>query len=128
MKKNTIQKTMVLAAVQKLRNHATADEVYQEVRKNYPQISKGTVYRNLHDLDQEGAIKKRPFLGSVDRYDSITSDHYHFVCQKCGRVFDVDMDYIPDLDGFIKDRHGFQITGHDIVFRGLCPDCEEEEN
>lgn len=127
MTKNTIQKTLVLAAVKKLRNHATADEVYQEVRKDYPNISKGTVYRNLNDLDSEGQIKKRTLLGNVDRYDNITSRHYHAVCEKCGKVFDVDMDYIKDLEKYIKDGHGFTFTGHDIVFRGICPKCKEEE-
>lgn len=127
MSKSTIQKTLVLASVRKLRNHATADEVYQDVRKDYPNISKGTVYRNLNDLDEEGKIKKRAFLGSVDRYDHITSDHYHIVCERCGKAFDVDMDYMKDLEQSIKDTHGFKFLGHDIVFRGICPECEERE-
>lgn len=126
MSKNTIQKTLVLAAVKKLRNHATADEVYQEVRKDHPNISKGTVYRNLNDLDGEGKIKKRSFLGSVDRYDNVTENHYHAVCENCGKVYDVDMDYIEDLEKFIKNKHGFKFTGHDIVFRGICPECEKK--
>ncbi|MCI7438672.1 MAG: transcriptional repressor [Coriobacteriaceae bacterium] len=127
MSRNTIQKALVLAAVRRLRNHATADEVYQDVRKGHPSISKGTVYRNLSDLDKEGEIRKRPFLGSIDRYDHIATDHYHAICDKCGRVFDVDMDYPQGLEGSVRDGHGFRFTGHDIVFRGVCPECQERE-
>lgn len=128
MSKPTIQKTLVLSSVQRLRNHATADEVYRDVRKDYPHISKGTVYRNLNDLDREGKIKRRTSLGNADRFDQITSDHYHVVCERCGRVFDVDMDYLEDLEQSIRDAYGFKFTGHDIVFRGICPECGAREN
>lgn len=126
IKRNTIQRSLVLEAVNKLKCHATADEVYQMVAQEHPNISKGTVYRNLHQLAENGEIRKIEVPGSADRFDHRCHDHYHVRCTKCGKVFDVDMDYITDLEKKIRDTHGFEFTGHDLVFRGLCPDCRKE--
>lgn len=123
MKRNTIQYSLVFEAVKKLQCHATADEVYEEIAKEHPTISRGTVYRNLQRLCEMGEIRRREIPGGADRFDHRCDDHYHVRCIKCGRVFDVDMEYLPDLENSIRDAHGFQFTGHDIVFRGVCPAC-----
>ena len=123
MKRNTIQCSLVFDAVKKLQCHATADEVYEEIAKDHPTISRGTVYRNLQRLCEMGEIRRREVPGGADRFDHRCDDHYHVRCTKCGRVFDVDMEYLPNLENSIRDAHGFQFTGHDIVFRGVCPAC-----
>lgn len=122
--RKTIQNSLVFEAVKKLQCHATADEIYNEIVKDYPNISKGTVYRNLQRLSEMGEIKKIEIPGEADRFDHLCHDHYHARCVECGRIFDVDMEYIPDMEKFIKDTHGFTFTGHDIVFTGICPDCK----
>ena len=124
IKRNTIQCALVLEAVNTLRCHATADEIYHALVQQHPHISRGTVYRNLQRLSDLGEIRKREFPGSADRFDHICSNHYHAKCLKCGRVFDVDMEYKENLEKSIKDTHGFLFTGHDIVFRGICSECE----
>ena len=124
IRRNTIQCALVLEAVNKLSCHATADEVYNALVKEHPHISRGTVYRNLQRLSDLGEIRKREIPGSADRFDHICSNHYHAKCVNCGRVFDVDMEYKADLEKSIKDTHGFLFTGHDIVFRGICSECE----
>ena len=124
IRRNTIQCALVLEAVNKLSCHATADEVYNALVKEHPHISRGTVYRNLQRLSDLGEIRKREIPGSADRFDHICSNHYHAKCVKCGRVFDVDMEYKTDLEKSIKDTHGFLFAGHDIVFRGICSECE----
>ena len=124
-KRNTIQRKLVLEAVNRLKSHATAEEVYDEVVREYPHISRGTVYRNLKQLSEAGEIRKLEVPGGADRYDHRTFSHYHVRCMKCGRVFDVEMDYIEHLEQVIRDDHGFIISGHDIMFRGICPDCRE---
>ena len=83
-RRTTIQKELVLNAVNHLHNHATADEVY------------------------------------------ICSTHYHIRCCKCDRVFDVDMEEISDLRDKVKDKHGFNFLNYDIIFQGICPDCQKE--
>lgn len=122
-KRNTIQRALVLEAVKELHCHATADEVYNMIVKIHPDISKGTVYRNLNLLSDIGEICKREIPGGADRYDHRCHDHYHVKCLKCGRVFDVSMEFITNLEKNIKDTQGFQFTGHDILFKGICPEC-----
>lgn len=121
----TIQYALVLEAVNQLRCHATADEIYHALVQEHPHISRGTVYRNLQRLSDLGEIRKREFPNGADRFDHICSDHYHATCVKCGNVFDVDMEYIANLEQSIRDTHGFEFTGHDIVFRGICPECKQ---
>ncbi len=126
MKRTTIQNTLVYEAVHKLQCHATADEIYAEVVKENPHISRGTVYRNLQKLSEMGKIRKREIPGGADCYDHLCHDHYHAKCIKCHRVFDVDMEYIPNLESSISDAHGFVFTGHDIVFQAICADCNRK--
>ncbi len=123
MQRNTIQAALVLEAVNKLQSHATADEVYQEIVREHPHISRGTVYRNLNRLAQAGEIRKIELSGGADRFDHLCHDHCHVRCEKCGRVFDVDMEFVSGLEKNIRDPHGFQFTGYDIIFRGICPAC-----
>ncbi len=123
MQRNTIQAALVLEAVNKLQSHATADEVYQEIVREHPHISRGTVYRNLNRLAQAGEIRKLELSGGADRFDHLCHDHCHVRCEKCGRVFDVDMEFVPGLEKNIRDSHGFQFTGYDIIFKGICPAC-----
>lgn len=129
MKRNTIQRTLTLKAVRRLHNHPTADEVYEEVAAEHSSISRGTIYRNLNQLAEDGEIRILRVPDGADRFDHVPGEHYHVRCIRCGRVYDVDMDYIPDLEKSIRDSHGFQFLGHDLMFRGICPACRgEDEN
>lgn len=123
-KRSTIQRSLVLQAVKELHFHVTADEVYDAIVKKHPYISRATVYRNLNLLSDMGEIRKMPMPSGPDRYDRLCHDHYHARCVKCGQVFDVDMDFIVDLEKSIKNNQGFNFTGHDIIFKGICSKCE----
>lgn len=125
IKRNTIQRALVLEAVNKLKCHATADEIYNAIVNEHPHISRGTVYRNLNQLSESGEIRKLEIPGGADRFDHRCHDHYHARCLKCGQVFDVEMEYIKDLEKKIKDTHGFEFSGHDIMFKGICPECKK---
>lgn len=127
IQRNTIQRKLVFDAVNKLKNHATADEVYEEIVKEHPNISKATVYRNLNVLSEMGQIRKLEIPGSPDRFDHLCYDHCHARCEKCGRVFDVDADFVTGLEKSIRDTHGFAFTGYDILFRGICPNCQKTQ-
>jgi Fur family ferric uptake transcriptional regulator/Fur family peroxide stress response transcriptional regulator len=122
-KRSTIQRSLVLATVKELQRHATAEEVYDAIMKNYPDISRATVYRNLNLLSDIGEIRKVEIPNGADRYDHQLHAHYHARCVKCGRVFDVEMEFIADLEQSVKDTHGFEFTGHDIIFKGICLEC-----
>lgn len=123
-KRFTIQKKLVSDAVRDLGCHATADEIYAHVSADYPSISKGTVYRNLNTLAEEGEIRRIEVPGAADHFDHNCTDHYHVICVRCGKVFDVDMKPISSLTDKIGDAHGFDFLGYDIVFKGVCPECK----
>ncbi len=121
--RNTIQKDLVRQAVFAMRRHVTADEVYAFIKKDYPTIGKGTVYRNLGVLAEEGSVRRVEVPNGPDRFDFTLPEHYHVRCVKCGSVFDVDMEALPDLRERIRDDHGMEFLSYDILFKGVCPDC-----
>ena len=122
-RRNTIQKSLVLQAVFELKRHLTADEVYEFVRESYPSIGKGTVYRNLAILSEEGAIRRVEIPDGPDRFDFTLKKHYHMRCIRCGNVSDVDLDEIPELEAKLHDSHGMKLLEYDILFKGICAEC-----
>ena len=107
--------------------HVSAAEVYDVIAAERPNISRATVYRNLNRLAEMGKIRKMEIPGGPDRFDHRCHDHCHVKCERCGRVFDVDMAYITGLEKNITDTHGFTFTGYDILFRGICPECQDKK-
>ena len=124
MMKYSKQREIILNTLQKNVIHPTADQVYALLHKEYPTISLATVYRNLNKLAEANKIIKVQIPNGADRFDHQCFDHYHVVCDKCKKVFDVEMPYLKDLETKIKDKKGFTFTGHNIVFNGICPNCE----
>lgn len=109
------------------KDHPTADTVYMNVRQQYPNISLGTVYRNLTLLSERGEIQRISVGDGVDHFDADTSPHNHFICKACGSVIDLEMeniDHIADAAG--KNFNG-RVDGHITYFYGLCGDCCEED-
>lgn len=122
-KRKTIQHSLVLETVQELQCHATAEEIYDTIVKKHANISRGTVYRNLNLLSDIGQIRKMEMPSGADRFDYQCHKHYHARCIKCGRVFDVEMEVIADLEKNIKNTHGFEFIEHDLIFKGICLEC-----
>lgn len=125
-RRNTIQREMVLKAVRELKGHVTADEVFEQVRKENPSVGKGTVYRNLGILAESGEIRKVEIPDGPDRFDFTLEEHYHVLCVGCNQVFDVDMDVITDLTDRIRNMNGMKFLSHDILFKGICPECQKK--
>lgn len=127
-RRNTIQKYLVYNAVCKMKRHVTANEVYEFIKEDHPTIGKGTVYRNLDILVEEGTLRKIEVSKGPNRFDSTLKNHYHVICVECGEVFDVDMDEIPDLLEKIHDTHRIDFLEYDISFKGICPKCKDKVN
>lgn len=123
-KRNTIQRQLVIDAVSTLANHPTAEDVYKRIIVEYPDISKGTVYRNLNSLVATGLLSKVCIPGGADRFDHIAEKHYHLKCTHCGKFSDVDMNYIESLDAKIAKATGYEMESHEIIFCGRCADCQ----
>ena len=124
-RRNTIQRELVLNAVRELCGHVSADEVHELIKKEHPTVGKGTIYRNLNILAEEGKIKKIEIPGGPDRFDFTVKEHYHVQCIRCNQLFDVDMDLAEDLKSRIRNPHGIQFLKYDILFKGICPVCQE---
>ncbi len=120
------QREAILAAVRNTTSHPTADSVYAHVRNSIPGISLGTVYRNLRLLVDAGELRALEGPGGVARYDGCTDGHYHFRCDVCGRVLDIDEPFDVDLDGEVAARTGLEIRCHSLEFRGVCTECQAQ--
>jgi Fe2+ or Zn2+ uptake regulation protein len=125
IQRNTVQRKIILDALTKLNTHPTVDEIYVEVHKDHPSISKATVYRGLRTLAQNKLIRQISLSDGLDRYDKRACRHYHFKCKNCGSIFDVEMEYLAGIDETVQQKYGFQIDEHDVVFKGICPQCRE---
>ena len=125
--RNTFQRTATLEAVYELANHPTADDVYNLVHQKYPQISRTTVYRNLNKLCDSNDLLKVKIFGSADRFDHNLHSHYHFKCDECGDVSDLDMPYIESINEMFANIGGRKVNNHQILFDGLCKDCLEKK-
>jgi Fe2+ or Zn2+ uptake regulation protein len=124
MRRETKQREAILRVLTNTRSHPTADWIYEEVKKEIPNISKGTVYRNLQVLQESGFVSELNLNGTVSRFEAKRERHYHFRCEQCGRVIDVDQPVDRDLDQKVADRTGLKISYHQLEFRGICHDCQ----
>ena len=103
--------------------HPTANWIYDRLKAEKPNLSLGTVYRNLGILVEQGLVDKIDFGSTFDRYELKKKDHYHFVCEKCGAVIDLDMPIKNDLNTEVERIAGFKTNKHRIEFFGICDSC-----
>lgn len=123
--KPTFERLSILQYLEKKHNHPTAAMIYDDLVKRIPTISKTTVYNSLNLFIEKGIVTPLYITGSEVRFDLNTSQHHHFLCEKCGRIYDITI-VCPflsktEIQGHqIKQKHGY--------FRGICKHCLEKEN
>lgn len=127
MQRNTVQRQIIVDTLNKFTTHPTVDELYSEIIKSHPAISKTTIYRNLHQLAQGGQIGRIALPDDAERYDKRTDQHYHFQCKSCGVLLDVDIDYLNGINETVQEKYGFHVDGHDIIFKGVCSQCKKNQ-
>ena len=108
-------------------DHPTADMVYTDIRKIYPNISLGTVYRNLALLSDLGEIRKLTAWTGADRYEGRIEPHNHFMCRKCGAVLDMQDRFLEEITETARQNFGGEIDGCSVTFYGICQDCKARE-
>ncbi len=122
------QSEEVLNTVLNSNNHPDAKEIYELVKLKIPNVSLGTVYRNLNTLAKEGLIRKIELDGGNDRFDKTLCLYNHLKCTTCGKVIDI----TPKLDQKeikeIKSKTGFKITDSSFNINGICEKCKKERN
>lgn len=125
-RKRSKQRDAIMANLAPRKDHPTAYMVYEDLRRELPNISLGTVYRNLSLLAEQGEILKISCNGNMDRFDPTTIPHYHFHCTKCDCVTDIELELTVDLNQpKAKDFHG-EIESHTLFFSGICENCISE--
>lgn len=120
----TPQRSVILDEVKGSNRHMTAGEIFERVRKKYPTMAYGTVYRTLHLFAEHGLIQEFPFGDQASRFDGRADRHDHVHCQVCGGLFDVDVPIAILARQVAEEQTGFEIDGHQTVFQGVCPDCQ----
>ena len=127
MRKYSRQREAICEYLGSRKDHPTADAVYASIREEFPNISLGTVYRNLNLLVELGEAQKLAFGDGKDHFDADTSLHYHFVCRDCGQVYDMELDEMADLNTSVQTAAPGKIDSHSILFYGRCYSCMEKE-
>ncbi len=123
----TVQRQRVFQMLCGTTAHPTVDTVYESVRQSIPSISRATVYRTLEKLADEGLIRRVVHPDSVARYDANAAPHHHLVCIHCGKTEDVHFGTF-DIGSYPNQSNtGFIIIDHEIVFRGICPECQAKQ-
>lgn len=131
-KRNTIQRKLVLDAVLEMHDHPTAEDIYQRIVQTHKSISRGTVYRNLNLLVEDGLISKVSLYDGADRFDYKLGKHNHIKCSQCENIFDAPsandatLNEIIRLNREMAEDSNFEILGYEIVFSGICPNCRKK--
>lgn len=121
------QRELILNYILNSHEHLTADTIYADLKKDNPELSLGTVYRNLTKLTEIGAIKKVSLPNQVDKFDKNLEPHAHFICDECGSITDIN---IPGMEKFldkVSDEGRISIRKYDLTLNGICKKCKSEK-
>ncbi len=108
-------------------SHPSAEWIYEQVRKEMPGIGLATVYRNLRLMKEEGEVSELHKADSAARFDGNTDVHYHFLCDRCGRIMDLDESVDETLESRVERKTGLKVTHHHLALYGLCLECQEHQ-
>lgn len=120
----TPQRFAVLEYLIEADSHPTADEIYQALVERFPNVSVATIYNNLRLFTKIGFVKEMTYGDDSSRFDFSTTQHYHAICEKCGKIEDI---YYPGLEDIEETAHhltGYKVTNHRMEVYGICPDCQ----
>lgn len=118
------QRNRILELLNSTDSHPTADWIYEQLKKEFPQLSLGTVYRNLSTLIEQDLIIKIHFGSTFDRFEANIKPHYHLICESCGKILDFEMPIYDNINEQAKQLTTFSIHRHKIEFFGICEDCK----
>jgi Fur family peroxide stress response transcriptional regulator len=119
----TIQRRAVFSELAERSDHPTADQVYAALVDELPGLSRTTVYRVLETLVEQGLARKVQHVGAAARFDAMTDRHHHLVCERCGRLVDLEDALVPMLPLPDARRTGFRVRDYSVNFMGLCRSC-----
>lgn len=121
--KHSRQRDAILNMLRSRYDHPTAEQLYTDLKTDFPKLSLGTVYRNLSLLESLGEVIKISSGDSCERYDGNVGEHYHFSCENCGRVDDVPIPVDFGIDEIVHKALAAKVKRHSTLFFGVCKDC-----
>jgi len=125
--KLTPQRLMVLKCVEDAENHISAEEIYDQVSLRYPQMNFSTVYRTLELATKLGLVTETDLGDGRARYQCMGKGryHHHLVCEKCGRITDMEESILSPLWAIVQEKYNFKVDMKHLAFFGICPRCQE---
>lgn len=127
IRRNSKQRQMILDAVRAADNHPTAEDIYNTVRRQVPNVSLGTVYRNLNLLSQMGEIQKLELGCENDRFDRTCTPHAHFICSRCGSVTDLTPSIQAGAEQLVAKGCQAVVKQVMVTAYGLCEQCLDSD-
>ncbi len=122
-RKHSRKRAAILECIRQTKCHPTAEWVYQQLKLQIPDLSLGTVYRNIAMFKEEGTIQSIGVVRGLERYDYNVAPHTHFVCTSCGQVLDLEGVTLPE-DVLAQAALNGEITGYQLQFTGICHNCK----
>lgn len=104
--------------------HPTADEIYKALEGKFPNMSVATVYNNLRVFREVGLVKELTYGDASSRFDFVTNDHYHMICECCGKIVDFHYPGLDEIEHFASQVTGFDVHSHRLEIYGTCPSCK----
>jgi Fur family transcriptional regulator, peroxide stress response regulator len=117
------QRDRILDLLRGTRTHPTANWIYGKLRREFPNLSMGTVYRNLGLLVEQDLVNRIDFGSTFDRYEARTLPHHHFICESCGAVADLEVPIDDSLTKRLAAAAGREVSRHEIRLYGTCDKC-----
>lgn len=122
----TPQRHAILTYLLESMTHPTADEIYRSLEPRFPNMSVATVYNNLKMLIDAGMVRELTYGDNSSRFDADVSNHYHVICEQCGKIEDFHYPSLDDVERKAEQLTGFQVNGHRLELHGICGDCRIE--
>ena len=120
-----MQRRVILEAVLQSEEHPTADQIFEEVKDQIPQLSRTTIYRVLDALVEHGIIRRLQQTGAA-RFDGKIERHHHLICTHCGKIIDLEDAALDQLSVPKRKLGGFMVDEFSVHFSGICSDCQKE--
>ncbi|MCF6412016.1 peroxide-responsive transcriptional repressor PerR [Alkalihalobacillus sp. EGI L200015] len=121
----TPQRHAILEYLIQTMSHPTADEIYKALEDKFPNMSVATVYNNLRVFKGAGLVKELTYGDSSSRFDCVTTDHYHIICEDCGKIVDFSYPGLDEVEDVAKHVTGFKVVNHRMEVYGTCPECQK---
>ncbi|WP_166245138.1 Fur family transcriptional regulator [Paenibacillus turpanensis] len=124
----TPQRYAILSHLMTSMIHPTADEIYKALGPQFPSMSVATVYNNLRVFIEAGLVREMTYGDNSSRYEADMSDHYHAICNECGKMVDFEYPSLHDVEHAAAAATGFRVNAHRMEVYGTCPDCIDKES